>query len=48
MPTSEPRGPALGRNAIPGMMNAPQPTAKPNDRPHAEKDENLLFNPFMA
>ena len=30
-PMVVPTGPAIGRNAVPGMTKAPQPTAQPKD-----------------
>ena len=30
MPMAVPNGPAIGRKVVPGMINAPQPTAHPN------------------
>ena len=34
-PKTVPSGPASGRNVVPGMMNAPHPTAVPNENAQA-------------
>ena len=35
IPSKVPTGPANGKNVVPGITNAPQPTAQPNDIAHA-------------
>ena len=34
-PSAVPTGPARGRNVVPGITNAPQPTLQPNESAHA-------------
>ncbi|MBE8953317.1 MAG: hypothetical protein SR1Q7_09270 [Quinella sp. 1Q7] len=31
MPSAVPSGPPIGKKVVPGMTNAPQPTAQPKD-----------------
>jgi hypothetical protein len=44
-PIREPSGPATGRNAVPGIMNAPHPTAQPKERATAPHVVRYGFNP---
>ena len=39
MPMTVPNGPAIGRKVVPGMINAPQPTAHPNASAQAPSGE---------
>ena len=39
MPGTVPSGPATGRNVVPGMTKAPQPTLQPNASAHAPRGE---------
>ena len=34
-PSTVPMGPAMGKNVVPGMTKAPQPTAQPKDSAQA-------------
>ena len=45
MPATVPIGPATGRNVVPGMTNAPHPTAQPNDSAHAITGERYRESP---
>ena len=44
MPSAVPRGPAIGKNVVPGITNAPQPTAQPNDNAHTFSGDKYGFN----
>ena len=39
MPSTVPRGPALGKNTVPGITKAPQPTAQPKANAQAPSGE---------
>ena len=44
MPSAVPKGPAIGKQVVPGMTNAPQPTAQPNDNAQTFSGDKYGFS----
>ena len=47
MPRAVPAGPAFGKNVVPGITNAPHPTAHPKDSAHTDIGERYLPKPLL-